>query len=58
MRVILGHGTAPVRIYLTGVNEMNCGLNHAPGAGSIALPIDLQSNALILRGKFCTFANR
>ena len=30
------------------VNGMNCVLNHAPGAGSIARPVDLQSGALSL----------
>ena len=29
---------------------MNCGMNHAPGAGSIARPVDQQSSALL----YCT----
>ena len=40
-----------VRLYRTGVswdNEMNFGINHAPGAGSIARLTDLQSSALPL----------
>ena len=32
----------------TWANEMNIGLNHAPGAGLIALPVDLHSNLLWL----------
>ena len=29
-----------------GSNEMNFGMNHAPVAGSIAPPVDLQSSVL------------
>ena len=32
----------------TWANEMNIGVNHAPHAGSIARPVDLQSNTLPL----------
>ena len=32
----------------TWVNEMNIAMNHAPGAGSIARPVDQQSSALPL----------
>ena len=33
---------------ITWANEMNLVMNHAPGAGSIARPVDLQSSALPL----------
>ena len=39
--VYIGPGT-------TWANEMNLVVNHAPGAGSIASPVDLQSDALSL----------
>ena len=32
----------------TWANVMNFGLNHAPGAGSIPCPVNLQSSALPL----------
>ena len=32
----------------TWANEMNFGRTHAPGAGSIAQPVDLQSSSLLL----------
>ena len=32
----------------TWANEMHCGMNHAPGAGSIARPVDLQPSAILL----------
>ena len=32
----------------TWANEMMFGINHAPGAGPIACPVDLQSRALLL----------
>ena len=40
-------------LYYTGpgttwANEMNFGMNHAPGAGLIARPVDLQSSVLPL----------
>ena len=36
-----------VMLYSTGgnlANEVNSGMNHAPGAGSITQPVDLQSS--------------
>ena len=41
--VLLDHYSAPVRLYWAGddlVNEMNFVMDHAPGAGSIARPVD------------------
>ena len=29
-------------------NDTNCGMDHAPGAGSIAQPVDLQFSTLLL----------
>ena len=28
-------------------NESNCGMDHAPGAGSITKPVDLQSTTVL-----------
>ena len=48
---VLGHDSALLWLYWAGdnlANEMNFGVNHALGAGSIALPTDQQSSALPL----------
>ena len=46
MNDVLSHDS--VRLYWAGANEMNFVMNHAPGAGSIARPVDQQSSALPL----------
>ena len=44
--LVLGHDSALARLHWA--NEMNIAMNHAPGAGSIARPVDQQSSALPL----------
>ena len=51
MNGLSGHDSALVRLYWTRktcANDMNFGINHAPGGGSIAQPLDPQSSALLL----------
>ena len=51
MNGILGHNSALLgytRLGTTWANDMKCHMNHAPGAGLIARPVDLQSNVLPL----------
>ena len=51
MNAVLGNNSALEDYavpWTTWANEINFGMNHAPGAGSIAQPVDLQSNALPL----------
>ena len=51
MNGVLGHNSALegyTGLGKTWANEMSVGMNHAPGAGSIARPADLQTSALIL----------
>ena len=43
---VLAHDSTLVRPGTTLANEMNFVMNHAPGAGSIARPVDQQSSAL------------
>ena len=47
---VLGHDPALGRLYWARDlgNQMNFVMNHAPGAGSIAQPVDQQSSALPL----------
>ena len=40
------HSKALLESGTTWTNEMNFGMNHAPGAGLIALPVDMQYSAL------------
>ena len=50
MNGIQGHNS-PLHCYTetetTWANEMYYGVNHAPGAGLITRPVDLQSGAII-----------
>ena len=46
MNGVLGQGYTGPRT--TWANEMNFGMKHAPGAGLIARPVDLQSSMLPL----------
>ena len=51
MNGVLGHNSALegyTRQGTTWDNEMNFGMNHAPGVGLIARPVDKKSNALPL----------
>ena len=60
MNGVLGHDSV-LYVYTrpgtTWANEMNIVVNHAPGAGSIAQPVNYQSSMLPLyhpdRAKFC-----
>ena len=48
---VLGHDSALLRLTWAEdnlVNEMNSVMNHTPGAGSIARPVDQQSSTLPL----------
>ena len=48
MNSVLGHASTLVRLYCaagtTWADEMNFVINHAPGARSLARPVDQQSN--------------
>ena len=44
MNGVLSHNSALVRLYRA--NEMNFVMKHAPGAGSLAGPVNLQSSGL------------
>ena len=49
MNTVLGPNS--MRLYWAGVNlvyAINFGMNHSPGAGSIARPVDLQSSTPLL----------
>ena len=45
---VLGHDSAFLRLHRARADEMNIFINHAPGAGSMAQPVDQQSSALQL----------
>ena len=47
MNGVLGQNSA-LRPGKTCANEMNFGMKHAPGAGSITQPVDLQSSVIPL----------
>ena len=52
MNGVLGHDSVLIRLYWAGAtwgNEVNFVMNHAPGAGSIARPVDQQSSDLPLQ---------
>ena len=51
---VLGHNSALLGYIKPGItyaNEMNFVMNHAPGAGSLARPVDPQSTVLRLPSK-------